>query len=97
VLFSGMTVVLALLGMLIVPNSTFRSLGTGAILVVIAAVAAALTLLRALLALLGAALRQPGPLALAANERSESLHLRAPRIGHRPSPFADHAQPAGHC
>ena len=32
VLFSGMTVVLALLGMLIVPNSTFRSLGAGAIL-----------------------------------------------------------------
>jgi putative drug exporter of the RND superfamily len=53
VLFSGMTVVLALLGMLIVPNSTFRSLGAGAILVVIAAVAAALTLLPALLALLG--------------------------------------------
>jgi putative drug exporter of the RND superfamily len=53
VLFSGMTVVLALLGMLIVPNSTFRSLGFGAILVVIAAVAAALTLLPALLALLG--------------------------------------------
>lgn len=53
VLFSGMTVVLALLGMLIVPNSTFRSLGSGAILVVIAAVAAALTLLPALLALLG--------------------------------------------
>jgi len=53
VLFSGMTVVLALLGMLIVPNSVFRSLGTGAILVVIAAVAAALTLLPALLALLG--------------------------------------------
>jgi RND superfamily putative drug exporter len=45
--------VLALLGMLIVPNSTFRSLGVGAILVVIAAVAAALTLLPALLALLG--------------------------------------------
>jgi putative drug exporter of the RND superfamily len=53
VLFSGMTVVLALFGMLIVPNSTFRSLGAGAILVVIAAVAAALTLLPALLALLG--------------------------------------------
>jgi RND superfamily putative drug exporter len=53
VLFSGMTVVLALCGMLIIPNSTFRSLGAGAILVVIAAVAAALTLLPALLALLG--------------------------------------------
>jgi putative drug exporter of the RND superfamily len=53
VLFSGLTVVLALLGMLIIPNSTFRSLGSGAILVVLAAVAAALTLLPALLALLG--------------------------------------------
>jgi putative drug exporter of the RND superfamily len=53
VLFSGMTVVLALCGMLLIPNSTFRSLGAGAILVVIAAVAAALTLLPALLALLG--------------------------------------------
>lgn len=53
VLFSGMTVVLALVGMLIVPNSVFRSLGSGAILVVIVAVAAALTLLPALLSLLG--------------------------------------------
>jgi uncharacterized membrane protein YdfJ with MMPL/SSD domain len=53
VLFSGMTVVLALIGMLIVPNTVFRSLGSGAILVVFAAVAAALTLLPALLSLLG--------------------------------------------
>lgn len=53
VLFSGMTVVLALLGLMIVPNSVFRSLAAGAILVVIVAVAAALTLLPALLALLG--------------------------------------------
>jgi RND superfamily putative drug exporter len=53
VLVSGMTVVLALLGMLVVPNSVFRSLGFGAILVVIVAIAAALTLLPALLSLLG--------------------------------------------
>ena len=53
VLFSGMTVVLALLGLMIVPNSVFRSLASGAIIVVIVAVAAALTLLPALLALLG--------------------------------------------
>jgi putative drug exporter of the RND superfamily len=53
VLFSGMTVVLALLGLMIVPNSVFRSLAAGAVLVVIVAVAAALTLLPALLALLG--------------------------------------------
>ena len=53
VLFSGITVVLALLGMLIVPVSFFQSLGLGAILVVSAALAATLTLLPAVLALLG--------------------------------------------
>ena len=53
VLFSGTTVVLALVGMLIVPVSFFRSLGVGAILVVITALAATLTLLPAVLALLG--------------------------------------------
>ena len=44
VLFSGTTVVLALIGMLIVPVSSFQSLGLGAILAVIAALAATLTL-----------------------------------------------------
>src|SRR6266540_1482142 len=53
VLFSGITVVLALVGMLLIPTTIFRSLATGAILVVIAAVAASLTLLPALLGLLG--------------------------------------------
>ncbi|MDA0798781.1 MAG: MMPL family transporter [Chloroflexi bacterium] len=53
VFFSGLTVVLALSGMLIVPTSIFQSLGLGAILVVIAAVAATLTLLPAALSILG--------------------------------------------
>ena len=53
VLFSGITVVLALCGMLVMPFSMFTSLGAGAILVVIAAVTAALTLLPAVLTLLG--------------------------------------------
>jgi putative drug exporter of the RND superfamily len=53
VFFSGMTVVLALIGMLIVPTTIFRSLAAGAIFVVIVAVLASLTLLPALLALLG--------------------------------------------
>ena len=53
VLFSGMTVVLALCGMLVVPFTIFTSLGAGAILVVMVAVAAALTLLPAVLVLLG--------------------------------------------
>ncbi len=53
VFFSGLTVVLALIGMLFVPNTIFRSLGVGAIVVVIFAVAASMTLLPAVLALLG--------------------------------------------
>ena len=53
VLFSGTTVVIALIGMFIVPVSFFQSLGLGAILVVITALAATLTLLPAILALLG--------------------------------------------
>ena len=53
VLFSGITVILALTGMLIIPFSIFTSMGLGMILVVFFAVSAALTLLPALLALLG--------------------------------------------
>ena len=53
VLFSGMTVVLALVGMLIVPTKIFVSLAAGAILVVLVAVLAALTLLPAIVSLLG--------------------------------------------
>jgi RND superfamily putative drug exporter len=53
VFFSGVTVVIALLGLLIMPDTVMRSLGMGAILVVLAAIGAALTLLPALLGLLG--------------------------------------------
>ena len=53
VLFSGVTVVIALCGILIVPFSFFQSLALGAILVVLVSLAATLTLLPANLALLG--------------------------------------------
>ncbi len=53
VFFSGMTVVLALCALLLVPTNIFVSLGAGAILVVAMAVTAALTLLPAVLGLLG--------------------------------------------
>jgi len=53
VFFSGMTVVLALLGILIVPTTIFRALAAGAIFVVLVAVAASMTLLPAVLALMG--------------------------------------------
>ena len=53
VLFSGTPFVIAMLGMLLVPSSIMRSLAAGAILVGIVSVLAALTLLPALLGLLG--------------------------------------------
>ncbi|MCL6105751.1 MAG: MMPL family transporter [Actinobacteria bacterium] len=53
VLFSGMTVILALVGMLIIPLNIFYSLAAGAMFVVAVSVLAALTLLPAVLSLLG--------------------------------------------
>ena len=53
VLFSGTVFVVAMFGMLLVPNSIMRSLAAGAILVGIVSVVAALTLLPAVLGLLG--------------------------------------------
>ncbi|HEV8649648.1 MAG TPA: MMPL family transporter [Actinomycetes bacterium] len=53
VFFSGMTVVLALAGLLLNPTTIFRSIAAGAIAVVLVAVAASLTLLPALLAVMG--------------------------------------------
>ena len=53
VLFSGMTFVLAMFGLVLVPSTIFRSLAAGAILVGIVSVLAALTLLPAVLGLLG--------------------------------------------
>jgi RND superfamily putative drug exporter len=53
VLFSGMAFVVAMLGLLIIPNTIFRSLAAGAILVGLTSVLAALTLLPAVLSLLG--------------------------------------------
>ena len=53
VLFSGTAVVLALIGMLLVPFNVFIGLGIGAISVVVASVLAAATLLPAILSLLG--------------------------------------------
>jgi uncharacterized membrane protein YdfJ with MMPL/SSD domain len=53
VLFSGIAFVLAMFGMLLVPDTILRSLALGAILVGIVSVFAALTLLPAVLSLLG--------------------------------------------
>ncbi len=53
VVFSGIAFALAMLGMVLVPDTILRSLALGAILVAITSVAAALTLLPAVLSLLG--------------------------------------------
>jgi RND superfamily putative drug exporter len=53
VLFSGSTFVIALLGMFLVPTNILRSMAAGAVIVGVVSVAAALTLLPAMLHLLG--------------------------------------------
>ena len=53
VLFSGGTFVIALLGMFLVPTNILRSMAAGAVIVGVVSVAAALTLLPAMLHLLG--------------------------------------------
>jgi uncharacterized membrane protein YdfJ with MMPL/SSD domain len=53
VLFSGLAFALAMVGMVLVPDTILRSLAVGAILVGVVSVVAALTLLPALLGLLG--------------------------------------------
>ncbi len=53
VLFSGLAFVVALLGLLLVPDHVLRSLAFGAVVVGLVTVAAALTLLPAMLAVLG--------------------------------------------
>jgi RND superfamily putative drug exporter len=67
VFFSGITVVAALCGLLIVPEGTIRGVGIGAVCAVIGAVAVALTLLPAVLGLLG--------------DRIEKGSLQSPRRG----------------
>jgi RND superfamily putative drug exporter len=52
VLFSGLTVLIALTGLMIVPSSAFRGMAVGAIFVVAAAIAIAMTMLPAVLSLL---------------------------------------------
>ncbi|MFN0093676.1 MAG: MMPL family transporter [Dehalococcoidia bacterium] len=69
VLFSGMAVIVALAGMLLVPNSIFRSLGVGAMVVVAVSIAVALTLLPAILRLLG--------------DRVNAVHIRVPGLARR--------------
>ena len=60
VFFSGLTVVLALAGMMLVPTTIFRGLAGGAILVVLISIALSMSLLPALMALFSDRLVKPG-------------------------------------
>jgi RND superfamily putative drug exporter len=59
VFFSGMTVVLALLGMFIIPTTIFRALAAGAIFVTLVSIVSSMTLLPAILAKLGDRINWP--------------------------------------
>ena len=58
VLFSGLTVMIAVCGMLLVPSSFFQSIGIGALLVVAVTLAATLTLVPAILAIMGTSINR---------------------------------------
>jgi uncharacterized membrane protein YdfJ with MMPL/SSD domain len=60
VVFSGMTVVVSLAGLFLLNAGVIRSLATGAIVVVVIAIIGAVTLLPALIALLGRRADEPG-------------------------------------
>jgi RND superfamily putative drug exporter len=86
VLFSGVTVAISLLGMFLLPTTLFRSLGVGAILVVMMALLASVTLLPALLAISGSKLdwprkrtQQPAT-SDASSDRLVQLVLRRPAV-----------------
>lgn len=92
VLFSGLTVVIALCGMLIVPFSFFQSLGLGAILVVLVSLAGTLTFLPANLAIhgerinrfaipfFGRRLNRPAPAAESAQEEQKGFWETVTRV-----------------
>ena len=93
VLISGLVVIVALLGLLIIPVNVFQGLAAGAILVVAAAVFGALTLLPAVLSLMGDhidALRIPGLGRLAAAAKTPARAAPVGPPGLRRDAPADH-------
>ena len=90
VLFSGATVVLALVGMFLVPHTVFRSIAVGAIAVVLVSVLAALTLLPAALAVLGDRLERLQGAVARAQARRRAVVARG-----RPRPATPAGEPGG--
>jgi uncharacterized membrane protein YdfJ with MMPL/SSD domain len=90
VAFSGFTVLIALAGLFLVNSQTLRSMAVGALLVVAVSVVAALTLLPALISLLGARIYEPGRYVerVKAGLRAGSRKLR-PRRSELSAPHGD--------
>ena len=78
VVFSGMTVVASLAGLLLVGTTALRSMALGAILVVGVSVLTASTLLPALISLLGPRAHRPGRVAAALRARRAARPAREP-------------------
>ena len=84
VVFSGMTVVVSLAGLFLLDAAVIRSLAIGAIVVVVIAILGAVTLLPALIALLGRRAEEPGRVVSATGMLVKRLAGRAnrpPRTG----------------
>ena len=95
VLFSGIAFILAMLGLLLVPSTIMRSLAVGAIAAALVSIAAALTLMPALLGLLGDRVDAlPIPVLGRTARRPESRLLVADRPGRDTTPAP---QPRGRC
>ncbi|MGH2559617.1 MAG: MMPL family transporter [Thermomicrobiales bacterium] len=86
VVFSGLTVILSLLGLFLVPSNIFRSVSIGAVAVVTVAVLATLTLIPALLSLLGDRIDWPRRRQGVRSQESGVRNETAP-ITHHPSPI----------
>src|SRR3954447_18365241 len=91
VAFSGVTVIVALAGLFLVDANVVRSMAVGAIVVVAVAVLAAVTLLPALIALLGRRLSEPGRVVgrlRRSREPSDFWKRWTAALMKRPLPFA---------
>ena len=89
VLFSGLTVLISLTAVMLVPSPAFRSMSLGIMLAVVFVLAATLTLLPAVLARLGPRVdRLALPWAHSGEHRSPRFAAWAQRLWRRPVPYA---------
>ncbi|MGH2918097.1 MAG: MMPL family transporter [Solirubrobacteraceae bacterium] len=86
VLFSGLTVIASLAGLLLVDTTALRSMATGAILVVAVSVLAAATLLPVLITLLGRRAHERGRFTAAVTGLAAHVRSRARRVSAPPPP-----------